>query len=239
MALMPGTGEGKPPPLHEHPARGTGSPRSSSSPGRPWSPTPSSTASGSSAPTSSSSFHLSDAGLGAVTFVAAVAQIGWGDAGGGVRRPRQPQERGGGDPARLLRWESRSWRWRHNVWLFVFLYLIAAVGLGSSDTVHNAYLADAYPAHGARPRLRLAQHERPAVADRRHPARRLHRLGSPTTGAGGLGLALVGMPDRAGDLLHPGAGRRAPTSRATSSKPPAWTSSPSRRVPPRSCSDRR
>jgi ABC-type branched-subunit amino acid transport system ATPase component/sugar phosphate permease len=32
-----------------------------------------------------------------------------------------------------------------NVWPFVFLFMIAAVGLGSSDTVHNAYLSDAYP----------------------------------------------------------------------------------------------
>ena len=32
-----------------------------------------------------------------------------------------------------------------NVWAFVFLYLIASVGSGVNNTVHNSYLADAYP----------------------------------------------------------------------------------------------
>ena len=32
-----------------------------------------------------------------------------------------------------------------NVWPFTLLYILAAVGYGTSDTVHNSYLADAYP----------------------------------------------------------------------------------------------
>ena len=32
-----------------------------------------------------------------------------------------------------------------NVWWFCFLYLIAAIGFGTSDTVQNSYLSDAYP----------------------------------------------------------------------------------------------
>ena len=35
-----------------------------------------------------------------------------------------------------------------NVWAFVFLYLVASVGSGVNNTVHNSYLADAYPTEG-------------------------------------------------------------------------------------------
>jgi ABC-type branched-subunit amino acid transport system ATPase component/sugar phosphate permease len=34
------------------------------------------------------------------------------------------------------------------VWAFVFLYLIASVGYGVNNTVHNSYLSDAYPTEG-------------------------------------------------------------------------------------------
>ena len=53
------------------------------------------------------SFRLSDAGLGAVTFVAAVAQIGWGLPVARHLRPRQPQADGVGDHARLRRARAR------------------------------------------------------------------------------------------------------------------------------------
>ena len=32
-----------------------------------------------------------------------------------------------------------------NVWAFTFLYLLASVGFGVNNTVHNSYLSDAYP----------------------------------------------------------------------------------------------
>ncbi len=35
-----------------------------------------------------------------------------------------------------------------NVWAFAFLYLIASVGSGVNNTVHNSYLSDAYPTEG-------------------------------------------------------------------------------------------
>ena len=35
-----------------------------------------------------------------------------------------------------------------NVWAFVFLYLAASIGSGVNNTVHNSYLADAYPTEG-------------------------------------------------------------------------------------------
>ncbi|MGH9028565.1 MAG: ATP-binding protein [Acidimicrobiales bacterium] len=93
------------------------------------------------------SFHLSDAGLGAVNFVASVAQLGWA--------------------VPLALWADRGSRklvsavvllvfavvapfmaLSPNVWWFVFLYLIASVGSGVNNTVHNSYLADAYPTEG-------------------------------------------------------------------------------------------
>ena len=35
-----------------------------------------------------------------------------------------------------------------NVWAFAFLYLVASVGYGVNNTVHNSYLSDAYPTEG-------------------------------------------------------------------------------------------
>ena len=103
----------------------------------------------------------------------------------------------------------------HNVWPFVFLYLVAAIGLGSSDTVHNAYLSDAYPTHG---RARIFT---------------WHNMNDPVSQTIGIllvGYIAAGHPQLA---LGPGAGidracpwpwsssssgspRRGPTSRATS-----------------------
>ena len=34
------------------------------------------------------------------------------------------------------------------MWAFTFLYLIASVGFGVNNTVHNSYLSDAYPTEG-------------------------------------------------------------------------------------------
>jgi ABC-type branched-subunit amino acid transport system ATPase component/sugar phosphate permease len=93
------------------------------------------------------SFHIHDAALGAVTFVAQVAQLLWA--------------------VPLALWADRGSRkvvaavallifsvfsplmgLSPNVWAFTFLYLIAAVGYGVNNTVHNSYLADAYPTEG-------------------------------------------------------------------------------------------
>ncbi len=93
------------------------------------------------------SFHIHDAALGAVTFVAQVAQLLWA--------------------VPLALWADRGSRkvvaavallifsvfaplmgLAPNVWAFTFLYLVAAVGYGVNNTVHNSYLADAYPTEG-------------------------------------------------------------------------------------------
>jgi len=90
------------------------------------------------------SFHLSDSGLGAVAFVASVAQLLWA--------------------VPLALWADRGSRkvvsafalvvfgvlgplmaLAPNVWWFVVLYLLASVGSAVNNTVHNSYLADAYP----------------------------------------------------------------------------------------------
>ena len=93
------------------------------------------------------SFHLSNAGLGAVAFVAQAAQLLWA--------------------VPLALWADRGSRklvaiislvivavfaplmgLSPNVWCFVLLYLVASIGFGVNNTVHNSYLADAYPTEG-------------------------------------------------------------------------------------------
>ena len=93
------------------------------------------------------SFHMSDAALGAVAFVAQVSQLLWA--------------------VPLALWADRGSRkvvaavallvfsvfaplmgLAPNVWAFTFLYLIASVGSGVNNTVHNSYLSDAYPTEG-------------------------------------------------------------------------------------------
>ena len=93
------------------------------------------------------SFHLSDAGLGAVAFVASVSQFLWA--------------------VPLALWADRGSRkmvaavallifcvfgtlmgLSPNVWWFVFLYLLASLGVSVNQTVHNSFLADAYPTEG-------------------------------------------------------------------------------------------
>ena len=90
------------------------------------------------------SFHMHDAALGAVAFVGQVAQLLWA--------------------VPLALWADRGSRkvvaavallvfsifaplmgLAPNVWAFTFLYLIASVGSGVNNTVHNSYLSDAYP----------------------------------------------------------------------------------------------
>ena len=92
-------------------------------------------------------FHLSDAGLGATAFVASVSQFLWA--------------------VPLALWADRGSRkvvaavallvfsvfgtlmgLSPNIWWFVFLYLLASLGVSVNQTVHNSFLADAYPTEG-------------------------------------------------------------------------------------------
>ncbi|HVA06510.1 MAG TPA: ATP-binding protein [Acidimicrobiales bacterium] len=93
------------------------------------------------------SFHMSNAALGAVAFVAQVSQLLWA--------------------VPLALWADRGSRktvaaiallifavfgslmaLSPNVWAFAFLYLAASIGTGVNNTVHNSYLSDAYPTEG-------------------------------------------------------------------------------------------
>jgi len=146
LDVMPGTGEGKPPPL-------VGILRQNG-----FSPlvlltaaalVPGSFGNGISLIGNNleQSFHIHDAALGAVTFSAAVAQLLWA--------------------VPLALWADRGSRkvvaavallvfsvfaplmaLAPNVWAFTFTYLIASVGFGVNNTVHNSYLSDAYPTEG-------------------------------------------------------------------------------------------
>jgi ABC-type branched-subunit amino acid transport system ATPase component/sugar phosphate permease len=90
------------------------------------------------------SFHMSNAALGAVAFVAQVSQLLWA--------------------VPLALWADRGSRKTvaavsllifavfgslmsisPNVWAFAFLYIAASIGSGVNNTVHNSYLSDAYP----------------------------------------------------------------------------------------------
>ena len=90
------------------------------------------------------SFHMSNAALGAVAFVGQVSQLLWA--------------------VPLALWADRGSRktvaavallifavfgslmaFSPNVWAFAFLYIAASVGSGVNNTVHNSYLSDAYP----------------------------------------------------------------------------------------------
>jgi ABC-type branched-subunit amino acid transport system ATPase component/sugar phosphate permease len=95
-------------------------------------------------PNIESSFHLDDAGLGALTFVAAVAQIAWG-LPQAVVADRGSRKKVSAVCLAVYAVVMPFMALIHNVWPFAFLYMLAAIGLGTSDTVHNSYLADAYP----------------------------------------------------------------------------------------------
>ncbi len=90
------------------------------------------------------SFHMSNAALGAVAFVGQVSQLLWA--------------------VPLALWADRGSRkvvaavallifavfgslmaLSPNVWAFAFLYIAASIGSGVNNTVHNSYLSDAYP----------------------------------------------------------------------------------------------
>ncbi len=146
LAVMPGTGEGKPPPL-------VGILRTSG-----YAPLVLLTAAALVPGTFGNgislvgrdlqtSFHMSNASLGAVAFIAQVSQLLWA--------------------VPLALWADRGSRkvvaavallifagfgslmaLSPNVWWFAFLYLAASVGTGVNNTVHNSYLSDAYPTEG-------------------------------------------------------------------------------------------
>jgi ABC-type branched-subunit amino acid transport system ATPase component/sugar phosphate permease len=146
VALMPGVGEGKPPPL-------MGILRASG-----FAPLvlltiaaviPSTFGNGVNLIGNNleKSFHLHDSGLGAIGFVAGVAPLLWAVplALWADRKSRKIVA-----AAALLAFAviGPAMALSPNVWWFVFLYLLASVGSAVGQTVHNSYLSDAYPTEG-------------------------------------------------------------------------------------------
>ena len=180
---MPGTGEGKPPPLSGILRQYGAAPLvlltlAALIPGT------FSNAIGTLAPDIQRSFHLSDTGLGAVTFVGGVAQIAWG-LPVAVWADRGSRKVVAAVTLLIFSCTVPFMLLAQNVWPFVFLFMLASIGLGTSDTVHNAYLSDAYPTQ-ARARI-FAWHN---LADPLSQTigillRGLDRHGHRTTGGGG------------------------------------------------------
>jgi ABC-type branched-subunit amino acid transport system ATPase component/sugar phosphate permease len=144
------------------------------------------------APDIQRSFRLSDAGLGAVAFVGGVAQIGWG-LPVAVWADRGSRKVVAAVTLLLFSCTVPFMLMATNVWPFVFFFMLAAIGLGTSDTVHNAYLSDAYPTQ-ARARI-FAWHN---LADPLSQTVGILLVGWIATVTGnwrwGLAVAVAGVP---------------------------------------------
>ena len=222
-----GTGEGKPPPLVGHSAQVGLRARWCCSPAPPWCRGPSATASPSSGTTSRSPSTCPTPALGAVAFVAQVSQLLWA--------------------VPLALWADRgSRKLVAAVALIIFAVFGIAHGLlpqrvglrllvpGGLHRVrreqHRPQLVPVrcLPDRGPGPGLQLAQPVRPAVADAGDPALRLRGHRGPQLALRPLDR-LAGHPGRPSRCSPCASRRRGPTRAVTSSRPRAWTCSPSRR----------
>jgi ABC-type branched-subunit amino acid transport system ATPase component/sugar phosphate permease len=93
------------------------------------------------------SFHINDAALGAVTFVGAVAQLLWA-VPLALLADRGSRKVVAAMALLIFSVFTPMMALAPNVWAFTFLYLIASIGFGVNNTVHNSYLSDAYPTEG-------------------------------------------------------------------------------------------
>src|ERR1700730_3030033 len=93
------------------------------------------------------SFHIHDAALGAVTFVASVSQLLWA-VPLAVWADRGSRKVVAGVALLIFSVFAPLMGLAPNVWVFTFIYLVASIGYGVNNTVHNSYLADAYPTEG-------------------------------------------------------------------------------------------
>jgi ABC-type branched-subunit amino acid transport system ATPase component/sugar phosphate permease len=138
------------------------------------------------------SFHLSDAGLGVVIFVGSVAQIGWGMPVA-VWADRGTRKLVAAVTLLIFAVTVPVMALSHNVWPFSFLFILSAIGYGTSDTVHNSYLSDAYPTQ-ARARI-FAYHN---IADPLSQTLGIFVVGVVASAAANwrfsLLLALLGIP---------------------------------------------
>ncbi|HUO49723.1 MAG TPA: MFS transporter [Acidimicrobiales bacterium] len=143
IALVPGTGEGRPPPLHDILRAGGYAGLVLLTAGAVVTGTIQSGI-GVLGPDIRRSFHLSLAGLGALTFVGAVAQIAWG-LPVAVWADRGSRRFVSAVTLLVFSVMVALMALAQNVWPFAFLFMVASIGIGTRDTVHNAYLSDAYP----------------------------------------------------------------------------------------------
>jgi ABC-type branched-subunit amino acid transport system ATPase component/sugar phosphate permease len=93
------------------------------------------------------SFHMSNASLGAVVFVAQVSQLLWA-VPLALWADRGSRKVVAGVALLIFAVFGAAMALSPNVWAFAFLYLAASVGTGVNNTVHNSYLSDAYPTEG-------------------------------------------------------------------------------------------
>jgi ABC-type branched-subunit amino acid transport system ATPase component/sugar phosphate permease len=93
------------------------------------------------------SFHMSNASLGAVAFVAQVSQLLWA-VPLALWADRGSRKLVAGVALLIFAVFGSIMALSPNVWAFAFLYLAASVGSGVNNTVHNSYLSDAYPTEG-------------------------------------------------------------------------------------------
>ncbi len=93
------------------------------------------------------SFHMSNASLGAVAFIAQVSQLLWA-VPLAVWADRGSRKVVAGVSLLIFAGFGSLMAISPNVWAFAFLYLAASVGTGVNNTVHNSYLSDAYPTEG-------------------------------------------------------------------------------------------
>lgn len=141
--MMPGTGEGKPPPLLSVLRRSGTTPLVLLTLAAL---VPSTFGNGISLIGNNleQSFHIHDAALGAVTFVASVAQLLWA-VPLALLADRGSRKLVAAVTLVIFAVVAPFMALSPNVWWFVFLYLVASVGFGVNNTVHNSYLSDAYP----------------------------------------------------------------------------------------------
>ena len=90
------------------------------------------------------SFHMSNASLGAVAFIAQVSQLLWA-VPLAVWADRGSRKKVAAIALLIFAAFGSLMAISPNVWAFAFLYLAASVGTGVNNTVHNSYLSDAYP----------------------------------------------------------------------------------------------
>ncbi len=93
------------------------------------------------------SFHMSNASLGAVAFIAQVSQLLWA-VPLALWADRGSRKLVAGVALLVFAGFGSLMALSPNVWWFAFLYLAASVGTGVNNTVHNSYLSDAYPTEG-------------------------------------------------------------------------------------------